>query len=187
MEACLSNEELIKSCSRMDPQAWKEFVCKVGPLIFGTSRKILVSRGLSKRIDIADEVYQEVFLDIIENDRLAKLKKPELLYRLIQSIAISRTLDRIRRLHSYESSIAEIPRSDTRFCEIPDVQIIIKEEFKNLNKKELLIMQFYLYGELKHREIADVLDLPIDTVSTVVRRSKEKIRLSLKDKGIYDI
>lgn len=186
MGACLSNEELIQSCASGKPRAWKELIRRAGPMIFGTSRRILSNRGLSKRGDIAEEIHQEVFVDILEKGRLQKLKNPELLDQMIQSLAISRTLDRVRRIQAYESKSTQMPGVVLDSQRRLDARHIIEEEFKNLNQKELSIMKFFLEGELKHREIAELLGIPIDTVSTVVRRSKEKIKLSLRDKGIHD-
>jgi len=42
-----------------------------------------------------------------------------------------------------------------------------------------------LYGK-KYKEIAELLDLPIGTIGTVISKAKGRVRAALKEKGVED-
>ena len=50
-----------------------------------------------------------------------------------------------------------------------------------LPSKERLIIKLHLLHEKKYEEISDILNIPYGTVSSYIKRTKEKLRTALKD------
>lgn len=195
-----SDDEIIAACAAgcSDP-AWREFIRRFGRLIYGAIYGVLNRYGFSRRHDLADDVYQQVLLEFWEKKRLAALRDRERLRPFLIAAAVSRTVDAIRlttrvsdrnnKAASFADagparSISDGPR---RAAEKNETQKIVEEELSQLTAKEGLVMRLTFQEEFTHRETADLLGLPVDTVSTLVRRTRDKIKTSLVQKGFEDL
>ena len=61
--------------------------------------------------------------------------------------------------------------------------ILLDDIFSELSSKEQACFEYCYLNNKTHREIAQLLDLPQDTVSTIIRRTKEKLKNRLKQIG----
>jgi RNA polymerase sigma-70 factor (ECF subfamily) len=60
----------------------------------------------------------------------------------------------------------------------------VKYIINGLTDKEKIIISLSLFEEKTHKEIADMLGTAINSVSTVIARTKEKLRKELLKRGI---
>lgn len=199
-----TDDELITACIRGDIRAWNEFVSRFGKLAYGTAYRVLSRYGLSQRHDLLDDIYQHVFTECWEKKRLESLRKPHRLRSLIVSLTVSRSVDTLRgvfrsmrrspaegvSLEDVQTSSGQMasaetdPASEARRHEI---ETVIDSELKDLPAKEALILRMNVQYELTHQEISELLGIPKDTVSTVIRRARHRIKDSLERKGLADL
>lgn len=60
----------------------------------------------------------------------------------------------------------------------------LKETVFSLPKMYREVVYLYYYESLKTEEIADVLDLPLNTVKTRIRRAKQRLKLKIEEAGL---
>ena len=75
---------------------------------------------------------------------------------------------------SYKSSLSDTLTQN-------DIAKKIDKFIETLPRKEKLIMKLNIYHNKKYHEIAEILNIPKGTVSSYMKRAKEKIRDGLKD------
>lgn len=183
--------ELIKRCLNKEKESWNIFVQKYSRLIYWAIRRQLSLSGFTfDEGDIAN-IFQEVFLSIIEGSKLAQVKEKKLLSGWLAMVASNKTVDFMRRKIRNGSLLvpdAAILKNDGAEQELFDSDLtqIIKNIIDTLPAKERIIISLNLLEERTHQEIAGVLGIPINTVSTIIARTKEKIKKELEKKGITD-
>ena len=101
------------------------------------------------------------------------------------AVSVIRRINRMPGLTELNDDIATdaTPRSSVQDS---DLYSQIEEFLDTLSMKERRIVSLeYQYG-LKHREIAQLMDMPINTVSTILSRAKKSLRQRLKERG-FDV
>jgi len=68
-----------------------------------------------------------------------------------------------------------------------EIGALLEGEIASLPSKESYILRLSVEHDLTHAQISELMDIPRDTVSSSIRRSKEKIREALRTKGISEI
>ena len=189
-----SKEELLKACSGGDEKAWADFVEEFTPLIrWAIKRKISRSFDFVDDGDISD-IFQMTFAHIWSNNRLTSLKNPGSISAYLTIIAQNLTIDffrkkkRLMRLKSRKLTeenpcMASNPRTESYNRQIEED---IQEQINGLPLKERRIMELDIFYDLKHREISEMMEISINTVSTVIARARESLKEKLKERG-YDV
>ena len=136
--------------------------------------------SLLKRHDEAEEVMQEVYIKFLENIRKIDIKKSVLAYRLTTAHNLS--LNYIKKNRRNEIDY-EITNDDFVFKDDIDIdkEILFTRLSYLLNDKELNIVILHVLEDKKHREIAQLLDLPLGTVTYIYSRVIEKLKKGLID------
>ena len=132
----------------------------------------------------AEDIMQNTYIQVYENiDKFDKSKNP---LNWILTISKNLALTEVKR------NSKEIP---TDFMESVNGDKVInydKQEFdtplldianKVLSPSELQILMMYIQGEYKHREIAEILDIPIGTVTWKYNNALKKIKVELSKHG----
>ena len=192
-------EKLIRDCLADDPRAWDEFIRRYGQTARTSAAAALGRCGLGKAAHLVDEVAQKVFCELWEKKKLADLRDPRLLRPYVGSIAACRAIDAARSAFRSNGRHADwdetgpngVPaREKTDGAPDPrqsalrsEAREIIGREIESLPFKEAFILRLSVEDDLTHQAIADLVGIPKDTVSTVIRRSREKIRRSLELQG----
>ena len=168
-----SREELLRLCSGGDEKAWAYFVEEFSPLIrWAIKHKISRSFNYVDENDIKD-IFQQTFTHIWHSNRLANLQKPGSLPAYLTVIAQNLTIDffrkkrrflkiKARRLTEKEFCAADNPRTESYNRQI---EKDVKEQISNLPIKERRIIQLDIFYDLKHREISEMMEISINTVS----------------------
>ncbi len=176
---------LITECINSNNVAWKKFVKNYTGFV-----KNVIYYFITNRTDI-DDILQNVFLRLLKNDfKLLKNFKGETeisFLAYLKSITLSTTKNYIKK-HYKEIPYKELENNIIDNIFNPEDITIKKIKIENLKKSimELPIeyrdvFSFLIKG-YKHKEISQILKISINTVSTRIKRGKEKLKKIMKEK-----
>jgi len=192
--ASYTNEELVSLCLARNEVGWNEFVERFSWLIrHSIKSKILKTRVLFCEGDV-DDIFQSTFTKIWQTNSLSELNDPGSLRAYLVIIAQNTTADflrkRYRLLRRVGSSVdVEMiasqanPRSESHDNQLNSA---INEFLNELPIKERRIMTLDLLYDFSHRQISSLMSIPINTVSTIISRTKRLLRDHLKQRGFDD-
>ena len=187
----MSESELIKRCIKKDKKAWSVFIQKYSRLVYWAIRKRLAASDFSSHETDIEDIFQEVFLTILKGDKLLQLKNPKFIPGWLSMVASNKTVDFMRQKSRRDQAlVVDVPVF--RDCSFEqdllsaDMIAVIKEVINALSDKERIIISLNLLEERTHKEIAQIAGMPINTVSTIIARTKEKLKKELEKRGIGD-
>ena len=205
-QAALSEEDLIQGCIRRDKQSWDEFVGRYSKLIYWSIRKTLPEPPDGDPA-LADEIFQEVFERLLEKELLTRLKTAGGIKAFLCVLACHATLDKLKGLRRYQSRAFSLEggASSEDGSRVlgeklagpgalgPESQAIARERsalvenaLSGLSPREKFCVELYYFEGQSHGQIAGVLGMPVDTVSTLIRRAREKLKEEFRRKGIAE-
>lgn len=185
----------MSECLAEKSQAWDELVRRFGPVVYGTIRKQLARFGCSRREDLAEDAYQEVFLTLSRDRMLGRLTDTKTLPGYLSAVAVSKAVDAVRgmaRSGAYVEWTSD-EAGDDLACPQPnprdeaqrrDVRDLVERELSDLPVREALVVRLKWQHDMTLQSIARQLELPTGTVATVLQRARDLVRSRLEDKGI---
>ncbi|MBP9733833.1 MAG: sigma-70 family RNA polymerase sigma factor [Candidatus Omnitrophica bacterium] len=199
----------MSECLAQKGPAWDELIRRFGPLVHGTVRKQLRRFGFAARQDLAEDAYQDVFLSLTRDQRLGRVIDPKALPGYLAAMAVSKATDLVR-LVTRDGSFAEwkgagadgaaggdeasggdvelsCPRPNPRDeAQRRSLRDLIDRELNDLPQNEGLIARLKWQHDMTLDAIAKMMEIPTGTAATVLRRAREKVKLSLLEKGIEE-
>ena len=184
--------KIIEGCLKKDKESWDLFVQKYSKLIYWAIRKRLGVSSFEYSQDDIDCVFQEVFLSILNGDKLLQLKNMKTIASWLAVMASNKTVDFMRRkIKGNERFIPDMPifSDDSSRQELGkrDLLGLLGDIINNLSSKEKIIITLNLIENRTHKEIAGIVGMPMNTVSTTIARTKEKLKKELINKGLKDL
>lgn len=174
---CLSSD-ILQRISEGDKAAVGECLDKYGKLIWSLSRKFTDTR------EDAEDAVQEIFIDVWRfAARFDAAKSPEGAF--VTLIARRRLIDRLRKSGTqpqtsfFESALLNQASDAHKKMQIAVEVKSIVHALEKLRPREKQILQMSIFGGMSHSEIAKTVDLPLGTVKSQLRRSFQKVRISL--------
>ena len=185
-----SDQELITGCIEGQKESWDFFVDRFSKLIYWSVWRTLESSAFSARTDLAREIFQEIFEKLLEKSELNKLRQIESVRKFLTVMAARAALDKIKNLGRQEGRLGDLSRLDnpepSHQAISHERDLLIAQVIEGLSPKERRCVEWHYLDGKTHREISEVLGLSQDTVSTVIRRAKEKIRKIFLEKGLLE-
>ena len=187
-----SDQEIIEGCIAGQKEAWEFFVERFSNLVWWSVTKTLEKSRFSADLDLGKDIFQGVFEKLLEKRELEKLREASSLKKFLVVTTSHLALDKIKsasRLQKRELPF-EAPEREGDEAPAASPDAFLKEELwlvselvDRLPRKERRCLELcYLDGKT-HREIADLLGLNQDTVSTIIRRTRERLKKKLLEKG----
>lgn len=147
------------------------------------------------REEFSREVFQELFERLLEKNELERLRTVHSVRKFLSVMACHMTLDKLKGLSRYAKKNFSLEsvvlnNEDPALGFLP-ADPMLQREFDGifgdamsaLSPKERACLQFYYEEGKTHLEIGRLLGLPESTVSSVLRRTREKIQKKLSEKG----
>jgi|GEM_PF-449476 len=172
-----------------DESAWREFLSRYRAIIYGSILKTLDLRRAPE--EQAEDIFQEVLLKLLADDcrALRRFQGRAQITTWLARIAINATIDAIRQrrarrelsppgddeANSAEEVLKRIP-VEPRILEQAVSRNLAGRLLEVLGEEDRLILKMYFFAGLKEREIADLLDVPLNTLSSRKARALEKLR-----------
>jgi len=167
-------------------------VQKYSKLIYWAIRKRLEASGFEYNQDDIDCIFQEVFLSILNGDKLLQLKNIKTIASWLAVIASNKTIDIMsRKAKENERFMQDMPdfndNGTQRELEKRDLMVLLNGIIDNLSSKEKIVITLNLIENRTHKEIAGIVGIPTNTVSTTICRAKEKLRTELAKKNFKNL
>ncbi|MBQ2062672.1 MAG: sigma-70 family RNA polymerase sigma factor [Oscillospiraceae bacterium] len=160
-------------------QGDKEAFCA----LYKTCRSAVFAFSLSllRSTDDADDATQDTFLRIRSAAHLYQPQGKPMAW--ILTIARNVCLMQLRRRkHDAAMPNEEIMAVDLRQITEREDRIVLETAFAALSQEECRIIMLHVVSGMKHREIAQLLDLPLATVLSKYSRGLAKLRRELEEK-----
>ena len=193
----MDTKELIKKCIEKDHSAWNEFVRCYESLIIRSVRYKLNSLNADMARDQFRDIVQEIFLAIWEENKLSRIRDIRCLRKWLIMIAMNtasnycrkRMFKDAKKTFSLDQSLsAETPglKLDSiipcnRFnagkaAETGEMREAIERELNKLGHKQQIALKLNIYDCKKQKDIACIMNIPENTVATLISRAKNQVR-----------
>jgi RNA polymerase sigma-70 factor (ECF subfamily) len=199
----VSTEQLISLCVAGDKDAWVVFIQRYSSLLYKAISSRLAQYSYFPTQQEREDIFCTFMLSLIEKNKLAAIhNKKNINYWLIVS-AGNAALEYVRKERSGVNTVSLSAPIDPRGeidvtyghllsqgADTYDVMYekelsdSIRDVIRGLSSKERIALELNVLFGHTHKEIADLLNMPINTVSTIIKRSKDKVREKLIQKGV---
>jgi|TARA_B100001971_G_scaffold156820_1_gene146389 RNA polymerase sigma-70 factor (ECF subfamily) len=174
-----ANENLLAKVASGNPEAFEELINKYGNLIWSIARRYLSNQNE------AEDAVQEIFVALWQSaGRFDPNKASEITF--ISMITRRRLIDNLRKnnkhkvLKSIEDSLSDdVFSQKSNLEENAEISLVIRA-LKKLDIQDQELLSLSIYQGYSHLEIAKLLNLPLGTVKTKIRRNLMKIRDDIK-------
>lgn len=195
----LTLKELINRCLNKDTSAWREFVLRFKPLVENSVRARLGRHNFPHIIEDIKDIAQDILLGIWEEDKLRSVRDEDKITGWLAIVAQNAAIDYIRKHKDLLRQGPCVSRKEGNEFDLTETLVSNSHPVRETLDKELadtldsalnaleprakLILKLSLQHNLSHKEIAGLIKIPPNTVSTIIRRSLLKLRGLLKKRG----
>jgi RNA polymerase sigma-70 factor (ECF subfamily) len=168
--AAVALEDTLERSAQGDQLAFADIVRQHQGMVFGLACHFLRDRSL------AEELSQEVFLNLHQN--LRSIKSPAHLTFWLRKVTSHRCIDQARRQKVRpQVSLEDVPEPFTHPTE-DDLLLseLLKRVVDALPEKARMVVILRYQEDLEPAEIAKVLEMPVNTVKSHLRRSLSILR-----------
>jgi RNA polymerase sigma-70 factor, ECF subfamily len=197
---CYNNEtDLIKACIRHDPGAWAAFTERYSRLMKIAIKKQLGRCGLAFAAHDIEDILQDTLTSIWRDKKLASVGNMASLTYWLAIVSQNAALSHLRKIRN-EGIKETLPSVDTEDagCDLSSIlpasgpDPIDELSYAELSGKlddaigrlppnEKLVIKLHILHGKGYHEIARMLGMPKGTVSSSIKRGKEKLQDVLKD------
>jgi RNA polymerase sigma factor (sigma-70 family) len=184
----LTTASLVERCVKKDPLAWAEFVTRYTGLITLSVKKALSTytfRGGAAEEDVKD-IRQNVLSSLWAGNKLAEIRKRDNInyWLAITSRNAAINFGKSRRkevLVADESSFEKIPSPGDAGGDLAEPGIHPESEalrkcYRLLSSREKVMFQLFFKKDVKLKDIAAMMHLPVGTVTAAITRIRRKIK-----------
>lgn len=184
----MSDIEIIEQLKQGNEQAFRQLVENHQKLVVNTCF------GMVQNREDAEDIAQDVFIEVYRN--IQKFRADSKLSTWLYRIAVNRSLNHIRDnkknkwFHSFEDEVAaknrELQRLESSKTDQPEWElenkqraIILHEAINSLPKNQKVAFTLSKYEELSYQEIAEVMELSVSSVESLLFRAKKGLQKKL--------
>lgn len=181
-------QRLIERCIEREEKAWEEFVERFSGLLFYSARERLKRNGIAFSQQDLEDVVQTVFVEIWQGNKLQEVRDRKKIKAWLSIVAQTRALNHVykkkerllRENELYRIDNIKVEPGPGSGKEEEALAGKLEEMIEGFEAREKIILKLsVIYGK-KHREIAALMQMPVNTVSTVIARKKKILRSRLK-------
>ncbi len=177
--------DLIERCIKREEKAWSGFIDKFSGLVYYSARERLKRNGFSFSEQDVQDIVQNVFIDIWEKSRLEEVRERDKIKAWLSIAGQTRALNFMRKKRERllrEDELFKIENIVSDKGEGYRTELVeeLENAIANFSPKEKIILKLNILHGKSHKEIAGFMNMPINTVSTIIARRKETLRKKLK-------
>lgn len=181
----MDERQLIDRCIRGEAGAWEVLVRDYGPAVYDAARFTLRRVLGSAQDEDIENVYQGVLLGLCDKDahRLKLFQARSSFKTWVTSVTARFALNYVRtekrkgslRTLALDSSAAELPDRDLFGADLEDRERV-HHALDKIPPREKLILKLFYYDGLSYKAVAEILRIPVNSVSPLLIRAKESLR-----------
>jgi RNA polymerase sigma factor (sigma-70 family) len=173
----LTELELIEACQRQDRRAQQLLFDRYSPLMFGVCKRYVKSR------EDGEDVLVEAFFKVLTN--IQNFKSEGSFEGWIRRIVINEALMFLRKQHNFNMTLEISPQMDTEADPVTAVDELAAQDIVNmldgLPTGYRTVFNLYAIEGYKHREIAELLGISINTSKSQLILAKKRLQELLED------
>ena len=181
---------LLRRCINGEKPAWDKFVEHFSQLIYWAIRKKLNRSGWAYTQQDIEDIFQNVFILLYEKGKLRQVKNKENISTWLVIVAANCTTNYFRnksqKFIQKEPTLEEASFEHYEMAEPLEQERqdeILETAIKALSARERIILQLHYLHNRTHQEIGEILKMPMNTVSSILKRNREKIKEKLEKQG----
>ncbi len=177
----MNDGELVEKCKRGDSRAWKIMVARLTPQVYRLSMRMLGSGR-----DVEDAC-QEVFLRMIRSLHAFDVERPlrPWVYRIAYHVCL-RKLGKMSEKMSLPTEPGQLALVQEMDRPNPEQSAASKETDKllldaldSLSVQDRALVELRYRAGLSENEVAEVADMPVNTVKTRLHRARARLKQKL--------
>jgi RNA polymerase sigma-70 factor (ECF subfamily) len=195
----MSDKELVSRCIQKDPLAWNEFVGRYSGLVHWAIQNRLKKWDYMYQPEDIEEIHQNVFLSLWKKDKLEQVKNHEKIAGWLIIVsgneAVSYFRSRKLQLPPGAISIFEkiiikdqaltladiLPFFQKNPLSEKEAEDAVMASIEALAPKEKIMLKLNMLYKKKYREIAEMMNMPLGTVCTMLKNIKFRLKKSLRE------
>jgi RNA polymerase sigma-70 factor, ECF subfamily len=188
----MDERELVARCIRGEPRAWERFVDEYGGAVLDAARFTLRRVLGAVRDEDADNVVQAVFVALCDKNahRLKLFQGRSSLRTWLTSVTTRFGLNYIRtekrkgslKYVALDEAAGEIPERERALLPgSSEERDQLYAALERIPSRERLILKMFHFDGLSYKAIAEVLKMPVNSISPLLLRARDSLR---KEVGI---
>jgi len=178
--------------------AWAKFVKKYSRLIEIAARHRLKSHNINLSAHDIDDIRQNILTLLWKDRKLEGVRGREKITYWLSIVSGNMAIEYVRhRLRHGEAETVSLFEKvgEEELCDFVEAPLFqvedtdardelagrIEAALESLPVKEKIMLKLNLFHDKKYNEIAELLHLPPGTVSSYIKRAKDRLREELKD------
>ncbi|KAF0246425.1 MAG: sigma-70 family RNA polymerase sigma [Planctomycetota bacterium] len=179
----MADRDLVHRCLRREPGAWEEFVATFREALAGAAGAALKRATGAAREEDVESAVQSALVALLDKDRAAlrAWQGRASLATYLRVIATRVTLNSVRT-ELRRGSLRFRPLEDAGDPEAPPVEepadiAGVRAAMDQLPARDRLMLKLFHLDGATYRQIASVLAIPLNAVSPMLSRAREKLRV----------
>lgn len=177
-----TDPELVLACLEGRQEAWEEIVERYSNFVYSIAWKYRLRWNLE--VEFVNEIYQSVWLKVLNPEKLGQLKDRRKLPQWIGRIALGECVDYLRSMK--KNVVAE----NVNVAETEDLRkkLLLELGLSRLSHDECrrLIKAIYYKG-LTHKEVSKEMEIPLGSVSKMLRDNFAELAQLLSQYTFFEL
>ena len=175
------DRELVRRCVASEPGAWDEFVRRTRSAIQRGATVALRKFRITDKESL-ENVYQQVYVELLrDGGKVLRTYRGESDLEGWVAVISMRTAYRLMRQKGPEAQLPDLlPAAPTpapgERAEQTEFLNRLDRAFRQLEPREAALLRLSYYEQMSYKEIANALGLPLNSVSPLLIRAKEKLK-----------
>ncbi len=179
---------LVEACLNKDAEAWAALASKYSKLISASIANSLKRYGFTPAWEDTEDIKQNILASIWADGKLQNVRNRKSIAYWLSIVSGNAAIYHMRdKMTGGNPQFVPIPdswdiaaiNSDT--ADNKELSEKIKRSIDSLPSGERLVAKLNILHGMGYRDIAEMLNMPTGTVSSYIKRAKEKLRVRLKD------
>lgn len=172
----ITDEHIAEIVQGGDSQVFGVFVDRYEEKLLRYGRKFLASKD--DRADLVQDVFLKAYQNIHDFD--AKLSFSSWIYRIAHNVFIDALRKQTRRpllFVDFDTFLYHPTYEDPQhpMHEVAMIREMLEKGLEKLDQKYREVLVLYYYEEQSYKEIAEILSIPVSTVSIRMKRGREAL------------
>jgi RNA polymerase sigma-70 factor (ECF subfamily) len=179
------DRELVRRCVASEQGAWDEFVRRTRSAIQRGATVALRKFRITDKESL-ENVYQQVYVELLrDGGKVLRTYRGESDLEGWVAVISMRTAYRLMRQKGPEAQLPDLlPAAPTpapgERAEQTEFLNRLDRAFRQLEPREAALLRLSYYEQMSYKEIANALGLPLNSVSPLLIRAKEKLKKLLE-------